>query len=79
MNNLFHLAFPVKNLEESRAFSALVVESIREPVILLDERLRIVSVNRAFTNVFHIAQDFAAAGDLRKTEGRLQPRIAARF
>ena len=50
------------DLERQRLLSTGVVETIREPLLVLDEGLAIISANRAFYAAFHV--------DARETIGR---------
>jgi PAS domain S-box-containing protein len=52
-----------KQIEESRDFVVSIVEAVREPLIVLDGRLRVRTANRAFYHMFQV--------DPKETEGRL--------
>jgi signal transduction histidine kinase/CheY-like chemotaxis protein len=49
--------------EQIEAFAQDVVDTVREPLLILDSSLRIHSANRAFYQTFHVSTD--------ETEGRL--------
>jgi two-component system CheB/CheR fusion protein len=44
-------------------FAESILETVREPLVVLDEELRVVSANRSFYRVFHVSKEV--------TEGRL--------
>lgn len=50
-------------LKEAQAYVATIVETVREPLVVLDADLRVVSANRSFYRVFQISPE--------ETEGRL--------
>ena len=50
-------------LEEARVYAESIVDAVREPLIVLDGNLRVVSANPAFYRTFHVERD--------ATEGRL--------
>jgi len=51
-------------LAASRAFAQSIVQTVREPLVVLDEGLRIVSANPAFFRVFRLAEDDVASRSL---------------
>jgi two-component system CheB/CheR fusion protein len=50
-------------LRESRDFAEIIVETVREPLLVLDGKLHVTKANRAFYHAFHVAAP--------QTEGRL--------
>jgi two-component system CheB/CheR fusion protein len=52
---------PLKRLEESlddaRRYAESIVETVREPLVILDGRFRVVSANRAFYTTFHTERE----------------------
>jgi two-component system CheB/CheR fusion protein len=58
-----------RRIEAARAYSDSIINTVRQPLIVFDEELRIVSGNDAFYRTFALApaqavgQHFAAAGD----------------
>jgi two-component system CheB/CheR fusion protein len=52
-----------QQIEESRDYAVSIVETVREPLIVLDGRLRVRTANRAFYQTFRV--------NPRDTEGRL--------
>ena len=49
--------------DDPEAYAQDIVDTVREPLLILDETLRVRSANRAFYRTFHVASD--------ETEGRL--------
>jgi two-component system CheB/CheR fusion protein len=49
-------------VEESRRFAESIVDTAREPLLVLDENIRVVSANRSFYKTFAVTKE--------KTEGR---------
>jgi two-component system, chemotaxis family, CheB/CheR fusion protein len=43
-------------VEAARAIAASIVETVREPLLVLDEQLRVVSTNQAFYRTFQVTQ-----------------------
>ena len=41
-------------VEASRGMAASIVETVREPLLVLDDQLRVVSTNQAFYRTFHV-------------------------
>jgi two-component system CheB/CheR fusion protein len=52
-----------RQVEESRDYAVSIVEAVREPLIVLDAKLRVRTANRAFYHAFHV--------NPRDTEGQL--------
>ena len=48
-------------LAASRAFAQSIVQTVREPLVVLDEGLRIVSANPAFFRAFQLSEDEVAS------------------
>jgi len=46
-----------EQLQESRLFLESIVETIREPLVVLDLELKILKVNRSFCEVFHVQSE----------------------
>jgi two-component system, chemotaxis family, CheB/CheR fusion protein len=46
-----------EQLSESRGYADAIVETAREPMIILDSELRIVRVNQSFCRMFKVARD----------------------
>lgn len=57
MNNELHVRHDALN--DAVAYSGAIVESIREPLVVLNSDLRIISVNKAFYDYFHLEQGSA--------------------
>lgn len=53
----------LEQAEAARNYAQAIVETVREPLVVLDVDLRVVSANRSFYRTFHVAQD--------ETEGKL--------
>ena len=43
-----------RELNESRDYLASVVETVREPLVILDQELRVISANKSFYTIFHV-------------------------
>ena len=43
-------------LQEARLYAEAIVDTVREPLLVLDDGLRVVSANRAFYSGFHVAE-----------------------
>jgi two-component sensor histidine kinase len=56
-NNLF------TKIEEARAFAQAIVDTVREPFLVLDQELRVLAASRSFYQTFKVGSD--------DTEGRL--------
>jgi chemotaxis protein methyltransferase CheR len=54
---------PVQGVDDARAFAQAIVDTIREPLLVLDSDLRVIVASRAFYNAFKVGQ--------AETEGRL--------
>ena len=48
------LAATKKSEDETRDFSQSIIDTIREPLIVLDQDLRVVAVSRSFYEVFQV-------------------------
>jgi len=46
---------PLKGIEDPRALAQAIVDTIREPLLVLDEDLRVMVASRAFYRTFHVA------------------------
>jgi two-component system CheB/CheR fusion protein len=44
-------------VREERQYAESILETIREPLVVLDGRLRVVSANRSFYRTFHVSPD----------------------
>ncbi len=44
------------SLEDALAFFESIVETVREPLVILDKQLRVIRANRAFYAMFHVTQ-----------------------
>lgn len=53
----------IRTVEEPRDFAEAIVDTVREPLVVLDGKLRVISANRSFYNIFHVKK--------KETEGRL--------
>lgn len=53
----------VREIEEARAFAQAVVDTVREPLLVLDADLRVMAANRSFYHAFRTTPE--------ETEGRL--------
>lgn len=42
----------LSNLDDARAFAQAIVDTIREPLLVLDDKLRIVAASRSFYLTF---------------------------
>ena len=58
------------DLQQARDFATLIVETVREPLVVLDNALCVRKANRAFYDTFHLSE--------RDTEGRLFCDLAQR-
>jgi two-component system CheB/CheR fusion protein len=47
-------------LEDARAYAENIVETVREPLIILDKGLRVLSANRAFYDFFRVSEEETA-------------------
>jgi two-component sensor histidine kinase len=45
---------PIRNLDEASALAQQIVDTIRDPLLVLDQDLRVVTANRAFYQTFRI-------------------------
>ena len=53
----------ITKIEEARAFAQAIIDTVREPVLVLDQDLRVVTANRSFYRTFKVRPE--------ATEGRL--------
>jgi PAS domain S-box-containing protein len=44
-------------VSDARAYAESIVDSVREPLVVLDAELRVVSANRAFFQTFHVVKE----------------------
>jgi two-component system CheB/CheR fusion protein len=51
-------------LAATRAFAQSIVQTVREPLVVLDEDLRIVSANPAFFRIFHVSAEDVSSRSL---------------
>lgn len=47
----------IHKLEEERDFAEAIVETVREPLVVLDEKLRVITANRSFYKIFHVKKN----------------------
>jgi two-component system, chemotaxis family, CheB/CheR fusion protein len=50
-------------IKEDRDLAESIVETVREPLLVLDAKLRVITANRSFYKIFHV--------DKKETEGKL--------
>ncbi len=50
-------------IEEARDYAEAIVETVREPLVILDEKLKVITANRSFYKIFHVTK--------RETEHKL--------
>lgn len=55
---------------EARLFAESIVQTVREPLLVLDEKLRVKTANRAFYDTFQVARE--------EMEGRLLYELGGR-
>jgi PAS domain S-box-containing protein len=53
----------LRTLEEARDYAVAIVETVREPLVVLDNKLRVITANRSFYKIFHVKK--------KETEGKL--------
>ena len=53
----------VHQIEEARDYAQAIVETVREPLVVLDKKLRVLTANRSFYRIFHVKK--------KETERRL--------
>ncbi len=53
----------LQTLSESRDYAEAIVETVREPLVILDGKLRVITANRSFYKIFHVTK--------RETEHKL--------
>ena len=46
-----------RSLEDARAYAQSVVDTVREPLLIVNAQLRVVSANPAFYRHFHVMRD----------------------
>lgn len=44
----------VHKIEEARDYAEAIIETIREPLVVLDGKLRVITANRSFYKIFHV-------------------------
>jgi PAS domain S-box-containing protein len=44
----------VHKIEEERDYAEAIVETVREPLVVLDGKLRVITANRSFYKIFHV-------------------------
>ena len=54
---------PFTKIEEARAFAQAIIDTVREPLLVLDQDLRVIAASRSFYLTFKVSRD--------DTEGRL--------
>ena len=47
----------MQELEEARAFAMRIVETVREPLVILDDKLRVKSANHSFYQIFQVSKE----------------------
>jgi len=47
----------LEKAEEARNYAQAIVETVREPLVVLDAELRVVSANQSFYQTFHVAKE----------------------
>jgi PAS domain-containing protein len=50
-------------IEEARAFAQAIIDTVREPVLVLDQELRVITASRSFYRTFKVGPEV--------TQGRL--------
>ena len=53
-NQLTELRTSEAFMRDAREFSESIAETVREPLLILDQLLRVVLANRAFYNIFRV-------------------------
>ena len=56
-------------IEEARAFAQAIIDTVREPVLVLNEDLRVIAGSRSFYRTFNVGPD--------NTEGKLLYELGA--
>jgi len=46
-----------REVEAARAYAEAIIETVREPLVVLDDRLRVVSANRSFYQTFRVTPE----------------------
>ncbi len=57
-------------IQEACRFAASIVETIREPLLIMDAKLRVVSANRSFYRTFHVSPEETKNGFLYELGNR---------
>lgn len=47
----------LQKIEEARDFAQAIIETVREPLVVLDENLRVVTANRSFYKIVHVKKN----------------------
>jgi len=68
--DISELKLAERNIEAARAYSNSIVETIRQPLVVLDDELRVVSASRAFYDTFGAKRE-EAVGQRIGTAGAL--------
>jgi PAS domain-containing protein len=55
-------------IEEARAFAQAIIDTVREPILVLDQDLRVITASRSFYRTFRVGPE--------DTEGRLLYQLA---
>src|SRR4051794_18141228 len=50
------MAKNVHKIEEARDYAEAIVETVREPLVVLDGKLRVITANRSFYKIFHVVK-----------------------
>jgi PAS domain-containing protein len=46
----------IHKIEEARDYAEAIVETVREPLVVLDGNLRVISANRSFYKIFKVTK-----------------------
>ena len=46
----------IHKVEEARDYAEAIVETVREPLVVLDGKLRVITANRSFYKIFHVTK-----------------------
>jgi len=46
----------VHKVEEGRDYAEAIVDTVREPLVILDGKLKVITANRSFYKIFHVAK-----------------------
>ena len=53
---------PIRNIDDASALAQAIVDTIRDPLLVLDQDLRVVTANRSFYQMFRmVVRTFTAA------------------